>query len=102
MFPEPLALRRKFMAENVNSGGLGGRWVWIVLVLFIVMGSFGFGWFLYQRVFPQPVVLLSEAELPDIENLPTNPGYLGIEGCAPCHEKRVREFRLTNHANAIR
>ena len=102
MFPEALALRRKFMAENVNSGGLWGRWVWIVLVLFIVMSSFGFGWFLYQRVFPQPVVLLSEAELPDIENLPTNPGYLGIEACAPCHEKRVREFRLTNHANAIR
>ncbi len=90
------------MAEKARAERLWGQWFWIVLVFLVVMGSSGLGWYLYHRDLTQPIVILSEEELPDIENLPTNPGYLGIEECASCHEKRVREFRLTNHANAIR
>jgi tetratricopeptide (TPR) repeat protein len=36
------------------------------------------------------------------EPIVLNPGYLGIDSCAPCHAGRVAEFRKTNHYWACR
>ncbi len=32
----------------------------------------------------------------------SNPGYVGMDSCAPCHAERVNEFRSTNHFQTCR
>jgi|GEM_PF-3999789 len=36
-------------------------------------------------------------EKPGGEFIPQNPGYLGLNSCAPCHAKRVDDFHGTRH-----
>ena len=96
------------MSQPVRQGsGNFRRFIWIVLVLCtLVVGALAglgtLGWFPYSKTLNNFAILPPEPELPDIENLPQNPGYLGIDSCKPCHEDRVRKFKQTNHANAIR
>ena len=33
--------------------------------------------------------------------VPVNPGYVGVQACAPCHAKRVEEYKETRHAVAM-
>lgn len=96
------------MSQSAGPGsGFFGRFFWIGLIFCaLALGSLAglgvMGWFPFQKSPSSFAALGPEPELPDFENLPKNPGYLGIDSCAPCHEDRVRKFKKTNHANAIR
>jgi len=104
----PPLIRCKDMSQAVGQGsGFFGRFFWISLVFCVLtLGSLAglgiTGWLPFPNTRSSIATLPPEPELPDIENLPQNPGYLGIDACSPCHEDRVRKFKKTNHANAIR
>ena len=96
------------MSQAVRQGSVYfGRFFWIGLVLCALIagtlaGLGALGWLPFSKGTNNFAILPTEPELPDIEMLPQNPGYLGIDSCAPCHKDRVNKFKKTNHANAIR
>jgi tetratricopeptide (TPR) repeat protein len=78
------------------------RWApWAALALVAVAcACAAAGWWYWPRPHPpiDPVAL--DDDLPDPP--PADPGYLGPDACARCHDARVAEFKKTSHFRACR
>jgi tetratricopeptide (TPR) repeat protein len=76
------------------------RWALGVCVVLACAGAAYWWWHAGRVVVPVPPVL------PEIEEWTepavSAPGYLGVDACAPCHNRRVAEFRSTRHYLACR
>src|SRR5439155_15827183 len=78
------------------------RWAIVVAVGLAVAAGAAYRWWPSSQVPPHPPDVLEEELEPEEPLVIQNPGYLGPESCAPCHAKRVAEFRSTTHFRACR
>jgi tetratricopeptide (TPR) repeat protein len=92
-------------AGDEGSGCRNVRW-WLgglAGLLLVAGGVLAWTWHVAPR--PQPpreTLVQDEPDEPLVEPVPVNPGYLGPQACARCHERRMREFLTTRHAQACR
>ena len=89
-------------------------WRLVVVSVLVAISVTGLVWVLVprstpvpQETFLDPENLLQEDHSPDDDFIAgalevVNPGYVGPEVCASCHEERVNEFQATGHYRACR